>query len=214
MSLDLSKIEVILDAGHSSQTPGKCSPDKSLYEWKWNREVLELVKQRLDQLNIKYYVLHPENTTLNGSESKDLIVRANRANARYKENKAKGITTILISIHVNAAGNGTSWMKATGWSAWTSVGKTGGDKLADALYDAAEEYLNPLELRVRTDMSDKDRDYESNFYILKKTNCPACLVENFFMDSKTDIDFLKSDFGKGVCANIIAKGVLNYCSKL
>ena len=214
MSLNLSKIEVILDAGHSSQTPGKCSPDKSLYEWKWNREVLELVKQRLDQLNIKYYVLHPENTTLNGSESKDLIVRANRANARYKENKAKGITTILISIHVNAAGNGTSWMKATGWSAWTSVGKTGGDKLADALYDAAEEYLNPLELRIRTDMSDKDRDYESNFYILKKTNCPACLVENFFMYSKTDIDFLKSDFGKDVCANIIAKGVLNYCSKL
>ena len=214
MSLDLSKIEVILDAGHSSQTPGKCSPDKSLYEWKWNREVLELVKQRLDQLNIKYYVLHPENTTLNGSESKDLIVRANRANARYKENKAKGITTILISIHVNAAGNGTSWMNATGWSAWTSVGKTGGDKLADALYDAAEEYLNPLELRIRTDMSDKDRDYESNFYILKKTNCPACLVENFFMDSKTDIYFLKSDFGKGVCANIRTKGVLNYCSKL
>lgn len=214
MSLDLSKIEVILDAGHSSQTPGKCSPDKSLYEWKWNREVLELVKQRLDQLYIKYYVLHPENTTLNGSESKDLIVRANRANARCKENKAKGITTILISIHVNAAGNGTSWMNATGWSAWTSVGKTGGDKLADALYDAAEEYLNPLELRIRTDMSDKDRDYESNFYILKKTNCPACLVENFFMDSNTDIDFLKSDFGKDVCANIIAKGVLNYCSKL
>lgn len=214
MSLDLSKIEVILDAGHSSQTPGKCSPDKSLYEWKWNREVLELVKQRLDQLYIKYYVLHPENTTLNGSESKDLIVRANRANARYKENKAKGITTILISIHVNAAGNGTSWMNATGWSAWTSVGQTGGDKLADALYDAAEEYLNPLELRIRIDMSDKDRDYESNFYILKKTNCPACLVENFFMDSKTDIDLLKSDFGKGVCANIIAKGVLNYCSKL
>ena len=214
MSLNLSKIEVILDAGHSSQTPGKCSPDKSLYEWKWNREVLELVKQRLDQLYIKYYVLHPENTTLNGSESKDLIVRANRANARYKENKTKGITTILISIHVNAAGNGTSWMNATGWSAWTSVGQTGGDKLADALYDAAEEYLNPLELRIRTDMSDKDRDYESNFYILKKTNCPACLVENFFMDSKIDIDFLKSDFGKDVCANIITKGVLNYCSKL
>ena len=162
MSLDLSKIEVILDAGHSSQTPGKCSPDKSLYAWKWTREVLELVKQRLDQLYIKYYVLHPENTTLNGSESKDLIVRANRANARCKENKAKGITTILISIHVNAAGNGTSWMNATGWSAWTSIGKTGGDKLADALYDAAEEYLNPLELRIRTDMSDKDRDYPAD----------------------------------------------------
>ena len=48
MGLDLSKIEVILDAGHSSQTPGKCSPDKSLYEWKWNREVLELAANEIN----------------------------------------------------------------------------------------------------------------------------------------------------------------------
>lgn len=42
----------------------------------------------------------------------------------------------LISIHVNAAGNGP-WMNARGWSAWTSKGQTAGDKLADKLYEAA-----------------------------------------------------------------------------
>ena len=31
---------------------------------------------------------------------------------------------ILISIHVNAAGNGTKWLNATGWSCYTSKGQT------------------------------------------------------------------------------------------
>ena len=49
---------------------------------------------------------------------------------------------IYISIHVNAAGNGSKWMNATGWSAYTSIGKTAADKLADCLYDAAKKNLN------------------------------------------------------------------------
>jgi N-acetylmuramoyl-L-alanine amidase len=49
----------------------------------------------------------------------------------------------MLSVHVNAAGNG-SWMNATGWSAWTTKGQNNSDKLADCLYDAAEELLKPL----------------------------------------------------------------------
>ena len=29
---------VILDNGHGDETPGKCSPDFSLFEWRWNRD--------------------------------------------------------------------------------------------------------------------------------------------------------------------------------
>jgi len=28
----------------------------------------------------------------------------------------------MLSIHVNAAGNGVVWKNATGWSAWTTRG--------------------------------------------------------------------------------------------
>ena len=44
---------------------------------------------------------------------------------------------ILISIHANALGNGSQWMKAQGWSAYTSKGQTKADILAECLYDAA-----------------------------------------------------------------------------
>ena len=50
--------------------------------------------------------------------------------------------------------------------------------------------------RTRTDMSDGDRDWEEEFYILRKSWCPAVLTENFFMDCKTDLAYLQSVEGK------------------
>lgn len=200
------KIEVDLDAGHASTTPGKCSPDKRLREYKWNRECVELIKRGLEQHGIKVYIVTPE-------VDKDvaLSTRAARVNARVAANRKKGINTIMISVHVNAAGNG-QWMNARGWSAWTTKGKTNSDKLAECLYDGAVEFLEkPYGMKIRTDKSDGDRDYESNFTVIYKSNCPAVLTENFFMDNKEDCEFLLSDYGKQACANAHVKGILNWC---
>ena len=40
---------------------------------------------------------------------------------------------IVASIHVNAAGNGTKWLNATGWSVFTCSGQTESDRLAECL---------------------------------------------------------------------------------
>ena len=48
---------------------------------------------------------------------------------------------ILISLHINAAGDGTKWINATGWSCYTCKGQTESDRLADCLYKAAEQIL-------------------------------------------------------------------------
>mgnify|MGYP003289296800 CR=1 FL=1 len=45
---------------------------------------------------------------------------------------------------------------------------------------------------IRTDMSDGNMDREEGFYILRKFWCPAVLTENFFMDSKSDLEYLQS----------------------
>ena len=65
----------------------------------------------------------------------------------------------MLSVHVNAAGNG-DWYNATGWSAWTTKGQNNSDKLADCLYEAAEELLKPLGKKLRYDMTDGDKDFE------------------------------------------------------
>jgi N-acetylmuramoyl-L-alanine amidase len=84
-------------------------------------------------------------------------------------------------------------MNATGWSAWTTKGQNNSDKLANCLYEAADEILKPINKKVRTDLSDNDKDYEANFYIIKNVNCVAVLTENFFMDNKKDILWLLTE---------------------
>lgn len=210
------KIVVFLTPGHTKYTPGKHSPDKKLYEWEYNRIILKMIEQELDKLGIQHWNSHPEEGWVDSNhktDSKDLILRVQRINSKYTSVKKEGKTAIMLSIHVNAAGNGISWKNATGWSAWTTKGQNNSDKLADCLYDAAEEILKPLNKKIRTDKTDGDRDYESNFYVIKNSNCVSVLTENFFMDSKQDCEWLLSDEGKEAITRIHIEGVKKYIEK-
>ena len=119
---------------------------------------------------------------------------------------------ILISIHVNATGDGTQWVNATGWSCYTSKGQTQSDTLANCLYEAAIK--NFPGRRIRTDYSDKDPDWEENFYLLRKTLCPAVLTENFFMDSHSDLEYLQSRAGKQAIIDTHVEGIIEYLESL
>jgi N-acetylmuramoyl-L-alanine amidase len=159
----------------------------------------------LSQHGIKSFIVTPE---LNDTS---LSTRAARVNKRVEENKKKGISTILFSVHLNAAGNGKSWTNATGWECWTTKGKTKSDILAECAYDAASELLSGFNVKMRTDNTDGDRDKENNWTILYKSNCPCILTENMFMDNKGDYEFLMSPYGKDLIANVHVKTVLNWC---
>jgi N-acetylmuramoyl-L-alanine amidase len=188
---------IILDNGHGSNTSGKCSPDKTLFEWQWNRMFVNKLKPLLESLGYIVFILVPEDIDVS------LTTRANRAN---KICDKYGIgNCVLLSIHINAAGMG-DWMNATGWSAWTTKGRTNSDKLAEYLCDACKNEG----IKLRTDMSDGDKDYESNFTIIYKTKCPAVLVENLFMDNKSDLEILKSEEGIQKLLNIHINGINKY----
>lgn len=210
-----SNVCVFLDQGHTDKTLGKRSPDNSLYEWKYNREIVKMIESELDKLGIEHWNSHPEDSWVDSShntDSKDLVLRCQRINNKYSEVRANNKTAFMISVHVNAAGNG-DWYNATGWSAYTTKGQNNSDKLADCLYDAAEEILVPLGKKLRTDNSDGDRDNESNFYIIKYSNCVCALTENFFMDNKDDVDFLLSDKGKESIVKVHIEGIKKYIEK-
>lgn len=205
--MEYSKIEVALDNGHGVNTPGKRSVDGKLREYAWAREMVKLIAEKLSKHGIKSYIVTPETTDIG------LTTRANRVNKRVTDNKKKGISTILISVHNNAAGNGKQWVNATGWECWTTKGKTRSDELAECMYDAAEDMLKPQGIKIRVDMTDGDRDKESNFTILYKSNCTCILTENLFMDNKNECEFLLSDKGKELIADMHVKGILNWCDK-
>lgn len=215
--MDKSKVLIMLDSGHGSNTPGKQSPLFSdgitrLKEYAYVRQITYGVYNKLISEGYNVYIVHHEIEEI-GTTNNDLKLRVNRANQKYNEQKQKGNTAIFISIHVNAAGNG-NWYNARGWSVWTSKGQTEGDKLADKMYESAEEVLLPIGQKIRKDMSDGDSDYESNFYVLKNTNCPACLTENMFMDNKEDCMWLLSDEGVNSIIDIHVKGIKKYIESI
>lgn len=194
---------IILGTAHLKSTPGKCSPDKKFYEYKYSREICKAVKSILENLGHKVFI-DIEDDDLPVNSSKELCLRCKTVNDLQKVYK----NCIYISIHVNAAGNGSKWMNATGWSAYTSVGVTAADKLAECLYESAKKNLKGKKLR--TDFTDKDSDIESDFYVLKHTTCPAVLTENFFQDNKDDVAYLTSDEGFHSIVRLHVEGILKY----
>lgn len=199
---------VLIDNGHGANTQGKCSPDRRLLEYRYCREIADMVVRGLKAQGVDARLLVPEPTDV------ALSTRAARANALCDRYGAGNVC--LVSIHVNAAGDDGKWHEATGWEAWTSPGQTGGDILAEHLYDAARAVLEPLfpavprQRLIRTDVSDGDSDKEARFTILTKSRCPAVLTENFFQDTRGDVDFLISARGREAVKKIHMLGILSY----
>lgn len=174
---------VILDNGHGENTSGKRSPDGLFREYQWTRMFVKRLKSLLEKEGYIVFDIVPEEQDIS------LTARANRANAIIAEYGAK--SCVFISIHNNAAGNGNNWYKATGWEAFTTIGNTNSDRLAQLLY----EEIELQNIKIRKDITDGDYDKECNYTVIFKTNCPAVLTENMFMDSKEDINFLNSEEG-------------------
>jgi N-acetylmuramoyl-L-alanine amidase len=119
-------------------------------------------------------IIDIEDDDLGLSQSRELSLRCNIVNELVKQYK----NCIYVSIHVNAAASDGKWHNGTGWEVYTSVGKTKSDELATCLYNAAR--YNAENKKMRTDYSDGDPYKEAHLYVLKHTNCPAVLTENFF----------------------------------
>lgn len=196
-------IYVILDNGHGEETPGKRSPDGRFREYSYARLIVSKIADRLKQLGIQYTILVPETRDVSLQER---VIRANRI---HRTQNTLGKTVILLSIHNNASGNG-EWKSARGWSAYTTRGVTESDKVAQCLYEAAHEILDPKKIQIRKDTSDRDEDIESNFYILSKSSMPAVLTENFFQDNKLDVEYLESEQGKKDIVDIHINGIKKY----
>ena len=196
---------IILGTAHLKSTPGKCSPDKKFFEYKYSREIVSDVKSILESYGYKVYVDIPDND-LKLTQNQELLKRVNFVNDVCKIHGTNNC--IYVSIHVNAASSDGKWHDATGWEAYTTKGKTKSDKLAECLYKSAQKNLTNK--KIRKDLTDGDSDRESNFYILRNTKCPAVLTENFFQDTKKDVEFLLSDIGRQQIVRLHVEGIINY----
>lgn len=190
-------MKILIDNGHGENTPGKRSPDGRLQEWAYTREIADMVVLGLRKHGIDAERIVKENIDVSLSE------RCKRANNIYRETRKNAI---LVSVHCNAAGNGTSWMNARGWGVYVSDNASFNSKmLASSLAQVA------ISKGVTVRKQAPGQDYwVQNLAICRDTNCPAVLTENFFQDNKEDVEYLLSSEGKRTVANIHVEGIINY----
>lgn len=204
---------VLLDNGHGNNTPGKRSPKlddgRQLLEWSYAREIVNGIAESLKVLGIPYYIVHPENEEM-GNQSKDLVLRTNRANSKHLELKKNNMTSFFISVHVNAAGNGKPWSTASGWEVYIAKSASqNSKKLAQILYSEAEK----RNLRGNRSVS-SDKYHTGDFWVVRKTAMPAVLTENLFMDNKENVEFLLSEEGKNTIIDLHVEGIKKYIESL
>lgn len=177
-------MKILIDNGHGHNTSGKRSPDGKFREYAYNREIAKRIVADLIDRGHDAELIVPEDNDISLEE------RVRRANKICLASDPSCV--ILVSIHVNAAGNGSKWTNATGWSVYTCKGQTSSDKLAECLCEAAIK----------------------NFYILRHSLCPAVLTENFFMDNKSDLEYLQSKAGKQAVVDTHIEGIIEYLDSL
>lgn len=200
---------VILDFGHGgidshgnyTTAPSKMHkfPNGEVaYEGEINRRIgglIEIFLKSHAQLNVL--------TTVKTSDPRDLSLSYRVAVA----NKYEAKDSIFISIHSNASQN----HNASGFSIYTSKGVTKSDALATNIGEAVQSYYQQLELKLRFDFySDGDLDKEADFYVLRKTKCPAVLLECLFFDYWDDFVLLKDPEFQKEFAFRVYKGIIKY----
>ncbi len=198
---------VILDCGHGGLLNGiyttglkkmfKFPNGEIAYEGVINRMFGKMIGDMLIELG--YNVVY----TVDPSDPTDLSLRE-RVNISNKYSKDDAI---FVSIHCNAFNS-----KAHGTEIYTTKGKTMSDILADDIIESID--FSCPELKMRWDLSDGDKDKESQFYVIRKTRLFAVLLECLFFDAWNDyIKTKDEDFVKRF-SQAVACGIDNFMKSM
>jgi N-acetylmuramoyl-L-alanine amidase len=196
-NLGKSKHLWLLDPGHGGMKDGKytTAPAKMwtfdngfiVYEGVTNRSITRKLIEHLKSAQIDYAVV------ADWEEDTSLEQRVHTADAIYAKDKR----AVYLSVHSNAGGG-------AGWEVFTGPGQTESDKFGKVFESVYRRVGSMFKFRGLK---------EENFYVLRKTDCPAVLVENLFFDNRTEAMFLMSEEGQKFIADMMFQAVKE-CEKL
>lgn len=183
----MSNYKWLLDSGHGGLLKGQyvTAPKKmfvfqdglTIYEGVINRKIMGWLTHIMKKGGIEYDLISDDVDDLS------LPVRVQRADNRFQADPR----CIFLSIHSNAGGG-------SGFEIFTSKGQTKSDKVAQIFCEVYKKAFPDYPFR--SDQKDGDDDREMDFYVLRKTDCPALLVENLFFDNRKEAEYLLSDKGQ------------------
>jgi len=201
----------IIDAGHGGfidgiyttgnkkkyTFTGENQNNLEIFEGVINRQIAQKLIKKLKAEDIPFHDL-----TAFDQNDMSLNQRVKEINKIYKKDKS----SYLLSIHSNAAAPGLKGTGTTahGYEIWTSVGPTDSDEIAEIALQSYKKYLKEFRNRGLK---------QKNFVVLKRTACPAILVENLFFDNYREAQYLISEEGQEALANCLVDVVKSISCK-
>ena len=191
----------IIDCGHGGMafgkyvTAGKRSPEipPGIYEGEFNRQMAEAISLYLDDESL---ILTP------GPINVSLSARVKMVNKIISDNEGERIA--LVSVHANAFGRTPRWHTANGYAVFT---KRNPDLSSRRM---AEFVLNGMSKSSHLVSMQSRGLKHMDFAIIKRTACPAILMECGFMTSKHDVEFLNNKASRYLMAEAICDGLNRY----
>jgi len=195
----MSKYLYILDAGHGGLSPdgryvtaGKrmVKDDFVFYEGVNNRDNVKRILEAMKKAGLEAVDI------VNDWRDISLTERVKRANEI-----ATGRKCVYISIHSDANSNGKEWNQASGIGTYVY---TKGSKASSDL----SKYMHQ-ELSCNFYGIAKDRKIKKcAFYVVRRTNCPAVLLELGFHTNRDEVKLMTGEDWK----QRVVKSVLDACS--
>lgn len=181
----MRRVLVIIDFAHGADVAGKRSPDGKHLEYLWSRKVGNWLAESLRDKGFEVAFTNTSNNEIGLSKRKNI---ANELDT------PRGGVKILLSLHNNAAGDGTSWKTARGFEIYTTKGQTRSDLFADVVFRQLEKDFPSTDgYKARVDTSDGDVDKESNFTVLMGNSYWGMLLEWLFQDNEDDVKLLQDE---------------------
>lgn len=179
---------VVIDAGHGSIDPG--AHYQGIEEKDINLQVAYILKELLEEANIKVIMTRLDDSLYNKSRRDDIIYRARVTNEVKPD--------AFISIHVNKFPTSEPF----GGQAYYASGETS-KMLADKI-QAELRRIQPNSYR---------QSSRGDYYVLNKANCPAVLVEIGFLSNPVDRSRMTDPKTQREIAGAIRTGLLTFLNE-
>lgn len=181
---------VILDAGHGGWDPGKTGSQAYADEKTLNLAVVEKLQGYLEQSGATVFLTRDTDEALGGGKREDMAERRRIANESNAD--------ILVSIHQNAFPSA----KAKGAQVFYHKNSGAAKLLAECIQESLRERLDGENMRQAKENAD--------YYILRKTELPAAIVECGFLSNREEEALLNDESYQDKLAWAIYCGISDY----
>ena len=182
---------IALDDGHGMETAGKRTPHipelgRAIKENEFNKAVVNHLATELKRCGFEVLLVAPTD------KDDPLATRVSRANAAKAD--------IYVSVHYDAFDSKFDSYDPEGLTVFYVNGSANGKRLAECVHS----YL-------KGGTKQRDRGLKTaDYYVLRKTNMPAILTENGFMDNKREALLMLDKAFQLEVAQEHAKGICKY----